>query len=757
VVALLTFASLLSAALLFAIQPMAAKMALPLLGGGAGVWTVCMLFFQTGLLAGYGWAHLLGRRFALRTQVVLHGVVCAAALLTLPPVIAATSLPPVDASPAPWLLAALAVSFGLPYATLAATGPLLQRWFSATSHKAAADPYFLYAASNVGSFAGLLAYPFIFERTLPLHAGASGPSQAGVWSTAFGALVVLVLVSGSWAVLRPAVAAVAAEAPRAGAPAWSSRFRWVVLAFVPSCAVLGVTQYLTSDIAAIPLFWIVPLGVYLLTFVVAFSPQSRLSFPLLGIVLGVLLVVAAVEFREGLHVFGRIIFPLHLAVLAVVGLLCHGRLAADRPDRLRLTEYYLWIALGGCLGGVFNAIVAPFIFDSIAEYPIALALAVFLVPDPARRAETSQTRFIAWSTDAAFALAIGSTVVLVNRLTPTSELGVRWISAVTIGVPSLFTLAVIGWPRRFAFAVAALLAVTWTSSRTPWSALYRERTFYGVHRIVETMGPGLQVVDANGRAGIVAQELRVLIDGVTRHGSQSLDRERRLIPTTYYHRSGPLGDIVRGLRLRGPIGEVALIGLGAGTVAAYGNAGERFTFFEIDPAVARLAQDPRFFTYIKDSRAQVSIVLGDGRLRIAECADGRFDLIVLDAFSSDAIPVHLLTKEAVALYLLKLKPGGCLALHLTNGYLALDPVVAAIAAELRAPAAVKGDATRTPQQAFEGKDYSKWAVMARDDASALPVLAEDGWVRTPTERGDGADEFLWTDDRSNLVGLLRRR
>ena len=175
-VALLTFASLLSAALLFAIQPMAAKMALPLLGGGAGVWTVCMLFFQTGLLAGYGWAHLLGRRFALRTQVVLHGVVCAAALLTLPPVIAATSLPPVDASPAPWLLAALAVSFGLPYATLAATGPLLQRWFSATSHKAAADPYFLYAASNVGSFAGLLAYPFIFERTLPLHAGASGPS-----------------------------------------------------------------------------------------------------------------------------------------------------------------------------------------------------------------------------------------------------------------------------------------------------------------------------------------------------------------------------------------------------------------------------------------------------------------------------------------------------------------------------------------------------------------------------------------------------
>ncbi len=756
-VVLLTFASLLSAALLFAIQPMAAKMALPLLGGSASVWTVCMLFFQTGLLAGYGWAHLIGGRFAVRTQVILHGVVCAAALLALPPVIAATSVPPVDTSPAPWLLLALALSFGLPYATVAATGPLLQRWFSTTGHKAAADPYFLYAASNVGSFAGLLAYPFLLERTLPLHASSTGLSQAGVWSLAFGGLVVVVLVSGTWAAIRPAVAVRAAERTRADAPAWSTRFRWMVLAFVPSCAVLGVTQYMTSDIAAIPLFWIVPLGVYLLTFVVAFSPRARLSFHLLGLVLGVLLLVASAEFREGARLFGRLIFPLHLALLAATGLLCHGRLAADRPDRSRLTEYYLWIALGGCLGGVFNAIVAPLVFDSIAEYPIALALAAFLVPDPARRAESRRERLVSGLTDLMAVIAIGSAVLIVNRLTPTSESGARFIPAVTVGVPSLLTLALIGWPRRFAFAVAALLAVTWTSSRTPWTSLHRERTFYGVHRIVETTSPGLPVIDANGREAIAAQRLRVLVDGVTRHGSQSLDPTRRLTPTTYYHPSGPLGDIVRGLRERGPIAEVALIGLGAGTAAAYGNAGEHFTFFEIDPAVARIAQNPKFFTYLTDSRAEVSVVLGDGRRRIAECADGRFDLIVLDAFSSDAIPVHLLTKEAVALYLRKLKPGGCLALHLTNGYLALDPVVAAIAAELRAPAAVRRDASRTPEQAFEGKDYSKWAVMARTDATALPVAAEDGWIETPSTRGEGADEFLWTDDRSNLVGLMRRR
>ena len=754
---LLVLASLLSATLLFAVQPMAAKMALPLLGGSAGVWTTCMLFFQTGLLAGYGWAHVLGRRFALRTQVVLHGALAGAALLTLPPAIAATSLPPVDTSPAPWLLASLAMSFGLPYATLAATGPLLQRWLSGTNHKAAADPYFLYAASNAGSFLGLLAYPFVLERTLPLHAATPGPSQAGVWSLAFVALCVMVVASGTWAALRPAPQQSVADEPRGAGTAWSSRFRWMALAFVPSSVVLGVTQYLTSDIAAIPLFWIVPLGIYLLTFVVAFSPRVRLSIPTTGVVLSLLLLVATAEFHEGARVFGRLIFALHLALLATVGLLCHGRLAADRPDRSRLTEYYLWIAVGGCLGGVFNAILAPVLFDSIAEYPIALVLAAFLVPDPARRALTSRTRLASWSLDAAAALVVGSAAVVVGFLTPTTESGARWIVAVTIGVPSLLTLAVIGWPRRFAFALAALLAVTWMSVRTPWSALDRERTFYGVHRIVETTGLGVPAVDASGRRVVAAQKMHVLIDGVTRHGSQSLDAKRRLIPTTYYHPSGPLGDIVRGLRERGAIAEVALIGLGAGTAAAYGESGERFTYFEIDPSIARLARNPAFFTYLTDSRARVEIVLGDGRRRIAECADGRFDLIVLDAFSSDAIPVHLLTREAVATYLRKLKPRGCLALHLTNGYLALDPVVAAIAADLGAPAAVKRDATRTAEQAFEGKDYSKWAVMTRDDASALPVLEEDGWSRTPSDRGADGDEFLWTDDRSNLVGLLRRR
>jgi hypothetical protein len=755
-VILAVIASFLAAALLFAIQPMAAKMALPLLGGSASVWTTCMLFFQAGLLAGYGWAHVLTRRFALKTQILLHGVLVAAAFLFLPPALAAGALPPIAVSPGPWLLAALAGAFGLPYATLAATGPLLQRWFSATNHPAARDPYFLYAASNAGSFAGLLAYPFVVERILPLHAGSGHASQAGVWSVGFAALSVLLIGSGIWSARRLALPQHEADTPPVAAPSWRSRCRWMALAFLPSSVVLGATQYLTSNIAAIPLFWIVPLAVYLLTFVIAFSPRVRLSIPKTGFVAGVLLLVTAAEFHEGAHLFGRLSFVIHLAVLASIGLLCHGRLAAERPHRSRLTEYYLWIALGGCLGGVFNAVLAPLLFDSIAEYPLALALAAFMVPDLARNAANTRSRLTAFSLDALAALSVGGAALLIARLVPTSPSGARWLSVVALGVPSLLALALIGWPRRFAVALAALLLVTWTSVRSPFSALYRERTFYGVHRIVETSGPGLAVVEPGGGTGTISQKMHVLIDGSTRHGSQSLDPERRLIPTAYFHRSGPLGDIMRGLQGRGPIRELGIIGLGAGTIAAWGEPGERITYFEIDPAVARIARNPAYFTYIADSRAQVDIVLGDGRRRLAECADGRFDLIILDAFSSDAIPVHLLTREAVALYLRKLKPGGCLALHLTNGYLALEPVVAAIAADLGVPAAVKYDLTRTPEQAFEGKDYAKWAVLARDAHEALPVGPADGWSVTDPARGTEESVFLWTDDRSNLVALLRR-
>jgi hypothetical protein len=740
VLGLLVIASLLSAALLFAVQPMAAKMVLPLLGGCAAVWTTCMLFFQLGLLAGYGWAHVLGRRFALRTQVVVHVALAAAAVLALPPAIAATSVPPVYASPTPWLLAVLAVSFGLPYAVLAATGPLLQRWLSATSHPRAADPFFLYAASNAGSLLGLLAYPFVLERALPLRATDHGTTQTDVWSAAFVALVLLLLASGIFVLRRPGPTAESVAGPPPIVP-WTSSVWWAFLAFVPSSTLLGVTQYLTTDLAAIPLFWIVPLALYLLTFVLAYSPRVRVPTQTAGIALGVLAVAGAAEFQGSLRMPLALTIAVHLGVLFAVGVVCLSRLAAARPDRSRLTQYYFWIAAGGCLGGIFNAILAPLLFDSIAEYPFALALAVFVVPDPRRERRASRGPHAARALDFATMAGISVVALALPRLLPKTAPGTHWPIAVAVGAPCVLTLALLPWPRRFAFAVTALLGLSWMSFHAPWSALHRDRTFYGVHRVVDTEGPS---------------GMHVLVDGVTRHGSQFKDLARRPIPTTYYHPSGPLGDIVRGMRERGRLAEVAIIGLGAGATAAYGEPGERFSYFELDPAVARVARDPALFTYVTDSRASVEIVLGDGRRQLAACADGRFDLIVLDAFSSDAIPVHLLTREAVATYLRKLRPSGCLAFHLTNGYLDLVPVVSAIAYDLDVPAAFKVDTNKTPRQAYEGKDFSTWAVMARADGDRLPIRDDDGWRRTSPENLGRPKAFLWTDDRSNLVDLLVR-
>ena len=745
----------LAAALLFLVQPMAAKMALPVLGGSASVWTTSMLFFQVGLLAGYAWVHLLARRLRPRAQVLAHLALLGSAAVLLPPGLARTGLPPVDASPAPWLLLALAVGFGLPYVAIAATGPLVQRWFASTDDPRAADPYFLYAASNAGSFAGLLLYPFLVEPRLPARAlgatSSSGLSQAGAWSIGYGVLALA--IAGCAALLLAGRTRVEVEVASTPKPAWRLRIQWALLALVPSSATLGTTQHITTDLAAVPLLWIVPLALYLLTFVIAFAPGARLPRGVLFIVYGVLAVATACSFHDPVRAFGLPILAIPLATLFALGLLLHGRLAELRPDRDHLTDYYLAIAVGGALGGVLNAIVAPALFSTVAEYPIALALAAFLgLPQE----EAARRPGLAAALDLLSPVAVAAAAVVTSRLVPTSMEGARWTSWLQALIPALIALATIGWPRRFAWSLAVLLAAAWIATQSPVTALHRDRSFYGVHRVVRVTGPSMLGTDASGRQVLLSQKLNVLVDGVTRHGSQPLDPERRRVPTTYYHPSGPLGDVVRALRLKGPLADVGIIGLGAGTIAAYGEPGERFTYFEIDPKVAAIARDTSLFTYLADARAETTIVLGDGRRSLAASGDRRFDLLVVDAFSSDAIPAHLITKEALALYLSRLKPGGCVAFHLTNRFLALDPVVGAIAADLGAPASVMRDTTLTQQQLFEGKDLSKWAVVAAPGA-ALPIESTGGWSKLVSDPSVYPPRAHWTDDRSDVVGLLFAR
>lgn len=747
-----------AAALLFLVQPMAAKMALPVLGGSASVWTTAMLFFQVGLLAGYAWVHLLARRLSPRGQVIAHLALLAAAACLLPPGLSRTGLPPVDAFPAPWLLLALALGFGLPYVAVAATGPLVQRWFASTDDPRASDPYFLYAASNAGSFAGLLVYPFLVEPSLPARAlgtgggDTDGLSQAGAWSAAYGALALLLVACA--ALLLTSGRSAAADTGTTARPTLRRKLLWIALALVPSSASLGTTQHLTTDLASVPLLWIVPLAIYLLTFVIAFAPRLRLPRGAMPVAYGVLAVATAVSFHDPVRAFGLPILVIPLAALFALGILLHGRLADLRPGPDHLTEYYLAIAIGGALGGVLNAIVAPALFATIAEYPIALALAAFLgAPD---EDETPRRAGLATLLDIAAPIAVACAALLTSRLVATSVEGVAWTAWLRALLPALVALGFLGWPRRFAWSLAALLAASWVMTQAPPGAIHRDRSFYGVHRVVSSTGPSMLATDASGRQVVLAQKLHVLIDGVTRHGSQPLDPERRRVPTTYYHPSGPLGDVVRGLRLKGPLTDVGIVGLGAGTIAAYGEPGENFTYFEIDPKVAAIARDPRLFTYLSDARAETTIALGDGRRSLAAREDARFDLLIVDAFSSDAIPAHLITREALALYLSRLKPGGCVAFHLTNRFLALDPVLGAIAADLGAPAAVMRDTTLTPQQLFEGKDLSKWGVVARP-GERLPVETTGGWGKLVSDPAAYPARAHWTDDRSDVVGLLFAR
>lgn len=664
------FAVTLGAGLLFLVQPLIGKTLLPFLGGSPAVWNTCMVFFQAALLGGYLYAHLLTRIPGRGRQLAVHTVVVLAAALLLPIGLPANWSPPSEGPPTGWLLLALAASVGGPFFVLSSTAPLLQSWFAGTGHRSAGDPYFLYAASNAGSLLALLGYPLIVEPWLAL------PDQRSWWSAAYLVFALLVVSCGV-AARGGAGERERARASDAAPLDWPTRLRWMAFAFVPSTLMLGVTWHLTTDLSPLPLLWVVPLAIYLLTFTVAFSARGAGALRVAAWGLPVFAVLAAVQLMLPLNDRGPIVlqFGIHLAVLAAAGLVCHGRLAAERPRSRRLTEFYLLLAAGGVLGGMFNALLAPAIFDWIAEYPIAIVLACLFLPIPGR-----------W-------LRLG-----------------------------------------FAAVLAALLLIPRLGVATDLDLLYMKRTFFGVHRVLrERTGQG---------------EWRYLWHGSTRHGAQ-FDREPlALVPTTYYAPSGPIGFVMR--RLAGQVGSrrMACVGLGAGTLAAYGHPDWRFTFYELDPEVVRIAKDRSLFTYLADSRSPVDIVTGDARLTLAAAPDGEYDLIVLDAFSSDAIPVHLITRDAVALYLSKLAPKGLVAFHISNLHLDLSPVLGGIAADLGLEALEWEDTLRSERQRLERKNASKWVVLARNVQAMEPLDRDPRWVAPP--RGGR----VWTDDYSDAVGAL---
>ena len=718
-----------SAALMFILEPMFARMVLPLLGGSPAVWNTALVFYQIALLLGYGYVHGATSRLKPRHQVLLHLALLVAAFACLPIALRAASPPPANGQPLFWLLLVLLASVGLPFLAVSTTGPLLQKWLAATPHRWARDPYWLYAASNFGSFLGLLAYPLLIEPRLSLA------QQSRWWSWGFAALAALVVGCALAARRFGAAAAGAAPDPASGAETSTPvplrrKLRWALLAFAPSSLMMGATTHITTDIASVPLLWVIPLAVYLLSFVIVFARRPLIPHPLCVRALPLLVLpLMVVMLGRPAHPIVPII-GLHLVVLFTAAMVCHGELARDRPSTEHLTGFYLWLALGGALGGVFNAIIAPLAFRSVIEYPLVIGLACMLAPARSNGPVTVRVRVL----DFVLPLLIGSIPVLVVMVS-------RWSGGVPNRLLIVMTAALLSFPLlrlsrrplRFGMANGVLLLSNPIDAAVGAHMMVEERSFFGMHRVFADPVHGLHS----------------LYHGTTLHGVQRYLPTRSDAPLGYYGRNGPIGEVFDALD--GKVRSVAVAGLGAGGLAAYAQPGQHWRFFEIDPDVRQIASDPRYFEYLTKAPADMKVVLGDARLSLAESSE-RFDMIVLDAYSSDAIPVHLLTREAVALYQSRLTEHGVLVFHISNQYFELAPVVARLAADAGLQGWVSSSGRMKAEQMAEGLLPSLYAVVARRPEDIGRLAQDPRWHRL-----EAGNTPLWTDDYSSLFSVLRMK
>ncbi len=775
-----------SATLLFWVQPMIAKMILPRLGGTSAVWNSCLVFFQTILLAGYAYAHLSTSKLGIRRQSWVHILVVLLPLAFLPLGLRDWA-PPTSGNPLGWLLLLLAASVGLPFFVLSTTAPLLQKWYSTTGGPARNDPYFLYAASNFGSLLALLGYPLLIEPFLPLRGTSALLSQVNLWAISYGCYCVLLFtclaaLNGTRSLPDSAQADEPrlAKRPRQMEPVKAPRLplaacvRWACLAFVPSSLLLGITTFITQDIAAIPLLWVIPLSLYLLSFILVFARWPERCHRLVVLITPLLIVSILFIAESGLEPGIILSIGLHLLTLFVVALACHGELARGRPPVAQLTAFYLLIALGGVLGGLFNALLAPVLFTSVIEHEAALVFACLLLPAfiPAaplyleRRFGWPPSRTRAWGVDAIIAILLGvlslDLLIFYAREVAAADSSTSTLFAVVqkglattataslISVDTLWKVCLYGMPLliclsfqrrsvRFGLALAAFIVASRLNGplqeqgKDLPTVLYRDRSFFSVLRI-ELEGKG------------TLTESHILMHGTTLHGQQFTDSRLRHEPLTYYTRSGPLGQMMRIIDDSNPHKRFALIGLGAGTSACYGRSGDALTCYEIDNAVVKIARDPKYFTYLSDCAArgcQIETILGDARLRLTEAPDHAFYVIIVDAFSSDAVPIHLITRQAFELYLQKLTPEGVLLIHVSNHYLNLDPVIGNIAHSLGLPAYSQHDYVID----IPGKWESDWTVVGnglRPGPKWIPIEADDR-------------VGVWTDDYSNLLRVFRPR
>jgi hypothetical protein len=734
VVPLFSAALMASAGLVFCVQPMVAKFVLPLFGSAPAVWNTSLVFFQATLLLAYLYAHVT-TRLGPRRQAILHLALILLPLPFLPLAVPEGFRPAADGVQVLSLLGLLVVTVGVPFFVVSATAPLLQRWLASTDHPAAADPYFLYRASNLGSVIGLLAYPLAMEPNLHLD------SQGRVWSIGYVMLAALLVgcVVAVWR-SRPALAAAGGRlegvydpSSRPSPVGSRRRLRWVGLALVPSALMLGVTTFMTIDIAPVPLLWALPLALYLASFIAAFSTSPTaervhraMLFALPGVAI-LLIVLLLVEAREPLWA----VMPINLAGFFVAAMVCHGELARDRPPARHLTSFYLLVATGGVAGGALVALVVPAVFDSVPEYPVALVAACLCLPWRKPRIPPGRyARYLDFVLPVAIGLIVTGALFLVD--VGGSQLAGAGKSF-AFGLGAGIALNFIRRPLRFGLAVGAIAVAGSLPIGADGTELLQERSFFGVNRVTTS---------DDGR-------LHYLENGTTRHGAQDATPSRRRTPLTYYHPSGPVGQLIAGLP-PSATRRTAVIGLGSGSMACFSRPGDAWTFYELDPTVVRIARDPRLFTYLRDCRGRFEVVEGDARLSLERAGDRRYSLLVADAFSSDAIPTHLITRESLRLYRAHLDRSGVIAFHISNRFLSLEPVLGNLARD----AGLACRAQKEPARVLghpRGKIPSHWVAMAAERSDLGAAGTDRRWhdcARRPADR-------VWSDDFSSPVSVLR--
>ena len=721
-----------SALLLFLVQPMIARMLLPLLGGTPTVWNTCMVFFQAILLAGYAYSHLLTRHFSIRAQVLIHFTLLLITLVALPMALsesAARSVPS-QSNPMFWLLKTLLIVVGLPFFIVSTSGPLLQNWFSRTKHPSARDPYFLYAASNLGSLIALVGYPTFVEPALRLQ------QQSMFWAVLYGAFLILFACCGLnvWKTRSSTTSGESISREVHGTSVripFQRRIRWILIAFVPSSLMLGVTTYLTTDIASIPLLWVIPLSLYLLTFILAFARKTILPLAVLSKLLPGVAVALVFLMLTDVKNPAWLLIGLHLLFFFVAALICHSRLANDRPSSHQLTEFYLCLSIGGVLGGVFNGLLAPILFRTVLEYPLIIVIACAMRCAP-EDGQSVRHRWLDWLLPASVGIA---TAVLAFVLPRSGALPHQLSVLMIFGLPLIAAYLLSKRSVRFGLAVGAIMIGAQCHTAVHGRTLHVERNFFGALRV--TLDPD--------------RRMRRFYHGTTVHGIQFIEQARRREPLSYYHRTGPFGLAYTAFESQPANHRVAAIGLGAGAMACYATPGQEWTFYEIDPAVLSVAKDTNFFTYLEPSNGvAMDYKLGDARLRLREAPAGQYGLIICDAFSSDVPPLHLITKEAMELYLSKLAPGGRLVFNISSRYLDFRPVLGNLAANFHLSCLDYDESGVNPSERKEGKYPSHWVVMSRQREELGSLVTDWRWQVV----GPSTEMRLWTDDYSNILAIF---